>query len=96
MTYDTLWIGCSFSAGVYNKDNEILDKHQGIPNRLAQELSQKWKILTFPANGVHMFMQAIKVLDDKNLPYTILRGKLFKRIEIAMKILSSIKNNYVT
>lgn len=67
MTYDTLWIGCSFSAGVYNKDNEILDKHQGIPNRLAQELSQKWKILTFPANGVHMFMQAIKVLDDKNL-----------------------------
>ena len=26
MTYDTLWIGCSFSAGVYNKDNEILDK----------------------------------------------------------------------
>ena len=67
MTYDTLWIGCSFSAGVYNKDNEILDKHQGIANRLAQDLSQKWKILTFPANGVHMFMQVIKVLDDKNL-----------------------------
>ena len=43
-----------------------------------------------------MFFYFKKVLEDKKLPYTILRGKLFERIEIAEKTLSLIKNNYVT
>ena len=43
-----------------------------------------------------MFFYFKKVLDDKKLPYTILRGELFERLEIAEKTLSLIKNNYVT
>ena len=39
-----------------------------------------------PDNRKEMFYYFKKLLDDKNLPYTILRGKLFKRIEIAMKM----------
>jgi len=49
-----------------------------------------------PNQREEMFFYFKKVLDDKKLPYTILRGKLFERIEIAEKTLSLIKNNYVT
>ena len=49
-----------------------------------------------PNQRKEMFFYFKKVLDDKKLPYTILRGELLERLEIAEKTLSLIKNNYVT
>ena len=62
--YDTLWIGCSHSAGLYDINNNIINSNAGIANRLAWGFDQKWKIITFPGEGSHTFMEAIKVLDD--------------------------------
>lgn len=62
--YDTLWIGCSHSAGLYDINNNILSSDKGIANRLAEAYNQKWKILSFPGEGNHIFMEAMKVISD--------------------------------
>ena len=62
--YDTLWIGCSHSAGLYDINNNIVEPNAGIANRLAWGFNQKWKIVTFPGDGNHTFMEAVKLLDD--------------------------------
>jgi len=65
--YDTLWIGCSHSAGLYDHKNSVIDVDNGIANRIANHYGQKWKILTYPGEGNFTFMEAIKVLDDREM-----------------------------
>ena len=62
--YDTLWIGCSHSAGLYNNKNVIISPDNGIANRLAASLQEKWKILAIRGEGIHTYMECIKVLDN--------------------------------
>ena len=62
--YDTLWIGCSHSAGLYNNKNVIISPDNGIANRLAASLQEKWKILAIRGEGMHTYMECIKVLDN--------------------------------
>lgn len=65
--YDTLWIGCSHSAGMYNHANDIIDVNKGIANRIAEHYNQSWKILSFPGEGNFTFMEAVKVLNDRDM-----------------------------
>lgn len=65
--YDTLWIGCSHSAGLYNMKNTIINSNAGIANRIANHYRQRWKIISFPGDGNFKFMEAIKILDDRRL-----------------------------
>ena len=65
--YDTLWIGCSHSAGLYDHSNNVIDNNRGIANRIAKHYDQKWKILTFPGEGNFAFMEAVKVLNDRDM-----------------------------
>ena len=62
--YDTLWIGCSHSAGLYNNKNVIISPDNGIASRLAASLQEKWKILAIRGEGMHTYMECIKVLDN--------------------------------
>ena len=63
----TLWIGCSHSAGVYDKyDNRV--SHFGIPYLVSQNFdSENWKMIAAPGNGLIEYSCILTYLDNNNL-----------------------------
>lgn len=66
--YDTLWIGCSHSTGVYELNNELdTSRNNGIPQKIKRHYNQKWKIISCPGEGIFKYAQVIKTLEKHNM-----------------------------
>ena len=66
--YDTLWIGCSHSTGIYELDNKLdTCRKSGIPQKIKKRFSQNWKIISCPGEGIFKYAQVIKTLEKHNM-----------------------------
>ena len=62
----TLWLGCSYSYGVYNVKDEPILTVPSLPERVSEKLGEQedWKILAFSAQGILRYSQIIKSLEE--------------------------------
>jgi len=62
----TLWLGCSYSDGVYNVKDEPILTVPSLPERVSEKLGEQedWKILAFSAQGILRYSQIIKSLEE--------------------------------
>lgn len=61
----TLWLGCSHSAGVYDRHNNLINDN-GIPVRVLDNLNiEECKIVTTPGNGLYAYSRIIDYLSKQ-------------------------------
>lgn len=64
----TLWIGCSHSAGTYDKDDNHVNKI-GLPVKVSRGISvwEDWKIVAMPGFGIIEYLLVLTYLDNNDL-----------------------------
>ena len=63
----TLWLGCSYSSGIYNKKDNRIGLH-GVPVEVACQFNwDDWKIISAPGQGILEFNVILSHLDNKDL-----------------------------
>ena len=65
---NTLWIGCSHSAGIYDEDDNQVNKI-GLPVRVSRGISvwEHWKIIAMPGFGMLEYLLVLTYLDNNDL-----------------------------